>query len=76
MLFEAMRRAGTVTDTSKVRGELEKLADFPGVLGKLNWTGKANYGVDHQLAVPFYVAEIKNGVEVIRARCTVAEGCN
>lgn len=76
MLFEAMRRAGTVTDTSKVRGELEKLADFPGVLGKLNWTGKVNYGVDHQLAVPFYVAEIKNGVEVIRARCTVAEGCN
>ena len=76
MLFEAMRRAGTVTDSSKVRIELEKIADFPGVLGKLNWTGTSNYGVDHQLAVPFYVAEIKNGVEVIRARCTVVEGCN
>ncbi|WP_353621895.1 ABC transporter substrate-binding protein [Variovorax saccharolyticus] len=76
MLFEAMRRAGTVSDSGKVRVELEKIADFPGVLGKLNWTGKSNYGVDHQLAVPFYVAEIKNGVEVIRARCTVAEGCN
>lgn len=76
MLFEAMRRAGTVTDTEKVRLELEKLHDFPGVLGSLNWTGKANYGVDHQLALPFYVAEIKNGVEVIRARCSVIEGCN
>ena len=76
MLFEAMRRAGTVTDTAKVRTELEKLKDFPGALGKLNWTGKANYGVDHQLAVPFYIAEIKNGIEVIRARCTVSDGCN
>jgi branched-chain amino acid transport system substrate-binding protein len=76
MMFEAMRRAGTVTDTNKIRNELEKIADFPGVLGKLSWTGKSNYGVDHQLAVPFYVAEIRNGVEVIRARCTVAEGCN
>lgn len=76
MLFEAMRRAGTVTDTQKVRLELEKLKDFEGVLGKLNWTGKASYGIDHQLAVPFYVAEIKNGIEVVRARCTVAAGCN
>ena len=75
MLFEAMRRASTVSDTQKVRLELEKLKDFDGALGKLNWTGKANYGVDHQLAVPFYIAEIKNGVEVIRARCTVADGC-
>lgn len=75
MLFEAMRRAGSVSDTTKVRLELEKLKDFEGALGKLNWTGKANYGVDHQLAVPFYIAEIKNGVEVIRARCTVADGC-
>lgn len=75
MLFEAMRRSGTVTDTQKVRLELEKIKDFNGVLGKLNWTGKANYGVDHQLAVPFYVSEIKNGVEVVRARCIVTEGC-
>ncbi|SEB08057.1 ABC transporter substrate-binding protein [Variovorax sp. YR216] len=76
MLFEAMRRAGTVTDSGKVRQELEKLGSYNGVLGTLKWTGKANYGVDHQLAVPFYIAEIKNGVEVVRARCTVADGCN
>lgn len=76
MLFEAMRRSGTVTDTQKVRLELEKMKDFGGVLGKLNWTGKANYGLDHQLAVPFYISEIKNGVEVVRARCSVTDGCN
>lgn len=74
MLFEAMRRAGTVTDTVKVRDELEKLGDFPGALGTLNWTGKDMYGIAHQLNAPFYVAEIQGGKEVIRARCTV-EGC-
>jgi len=75
MLFESMRRAGTVSDSAKVAQELGKLSNFEGVLGKLSWTGKESYGTDHQLAVPFYVAEIRNGVEVVRARCTVAEGC-
>jgi branched-chain amino acid transport system substrate-binding protein len=75
MLFEAMRRAGTIDDTAKVRAELEKISNFDGVLGKLNWTGKAVYGIDHQLNVPFYVAEVKNGKEVIRASCTVSS-CN
>ncbi|MVW72792.1 ABC transporter substrate-binding protein [Bordetella sp. 15P40C-2] len=74
MLLEAMRRAGTVDDTDKVRAELEKISDFPGVLGTLNWTGKDVYGINHQLGVPFYVAEVKDGKEVIRAACTVS-GC-
>lgn len=71
MLFEAMRRAGTVTDSEKVRKEMESLKDFEGALGVLNWTGKAQYGIDHQLDFPFYVAEVKDGKEVIRATCTV-----
>jgi len=74
MLFEAMRRAGTVEDTERVRVEMEKLDGFEGSLGKLSWTGHALYGIDHQLNAPFYVAEVKDGREVIRARCTV-EGC-
>jgi len=74
MLFEAMRRAGTVEDTERVRAEMEKLDGFEGSLGKLSWTGRAMYGIDHQLNAPFYVAEVKDGREVIRARCTV-EGC-
>jgi branched-chain amino acid transport system substrate-binding protein len=32
------------------------------------------YGSNHQLNAPFFIAEVKNGAEVIRARCTVA-GC-
>ncbi len=74
MLFEAMRRAGTVTDTDKVRAALEKISDFPGAMGALSWTGKAAYGIDHQLNAPFFIGEIKDGVEVTVARCTV-EGC-
>ncbi|MEI2416371.1 ABC transporter substrate-binding protein [Orrella sp. JC864] len=74
MLFEAMRRAGTVQDTDRVREELEKLSGFEGALGKLSWTGQERYGIAHQLDAPFYVAEVKDGKEVIRARCTVA-GC-
>ncbi|MNV60304.1 hypothetical protein D3C71_1527630 [compost metagenome] len=61
-------------DTDRVRAELEKLDGFDGSLGKLSWTGQAMYGINHQLNAPFYVAEVKDGREVIRARCTV-EGC-
>ncbi len=71
MLFEAMRRAGTVADSRKVSQELENIKDFPGALGTLNWTGKALYGIDHQLDFPFYVAEVVDGAEVIRATCSV-----
>ncbi|RYH30248.1 MAG: amino acid ABC transporter substrate-binding protein, partial [Alcaligenaceae bacterium] len=74
MMFEAMKRAGTVTDTDAVRAEMEKIKDFDGALGKLNWTGEAMYGINHQLNAPFYVAEVIDGKEVIRARCTVS-GC-
>lgn len=75
MMFEAMRRAGTVTDSEKVRDEMAKLKDFKGALGTLNWTGEKAYGINQQLDLPFYVAEVKDGAEVIRASCTVA-GCN
>lgn len=71
MLFEAMRRAGTVTDTDAVRQALEKLSDFPGSMGKLNWTGQEVYGINHQLNAPFYVAEVVGGKEIIRAKCDV-----
>lgn len=75
MLLEAIRRAGSVDDANKVRLELEKIRDHAGALGKVSWTGKSTYGIDHQMASPFYLAEIKDGGEVIRARCTPAEGC-
>ena len=61
LLFEAMRRTGTVDDTDKVRAELERISGFQGALGTLDWTGKAMYGIDHQLNAPFYVAEVQDG---------------
>lgn len=74
MLFEAMKRAGTVTDTDAVRKALEGIKDFQGAMGTLNWTGQEVYGSNHQLNAPFYVAEVVGGKEVIRATCTV-DGC-
>ena len=74
MMFEAMRKAGTVTDSEKVRNEMANLKDFNGALGVLSWTGKNAYGINQQLNLPFYVAEVKDGAEVIVATCNV-DGC-
>jgi branched-chain amino acid transport system substrate-binding protein len=75
MLFQAMRKAGTITDTDKVRRALEGIGSYDGVLGKLHWTGKEKYGIDHQISAPFFVAQVKDGAEVIVARCSLS-GCN
>jgi len=74
MLFEAMAKAGTVTDTDKVRAALESIKDYPGVLGNTSWAGQETYGINHQVDTPFYLSEVVAGKEVIRARCTMA-GC-
>jgi len=71
MLFKAMQNAGTVTDSTKVRDELQKLKDFKGIQGVLNWSGKARYGIDHQVSSPFFISEVKDGVEVTTARCDI-----
>jgi branched-chain amino acid transport system substrate-binding protein len=71
MLFLAMQKAGTVTDSEKVRDQLAALKDYKGIQGTVNWGGKTSYGIDHQMQSPFFVSEVKNGQEVVRARCTV-----
>ncbi len=70
MLFAAMQKAGTVDDTDRVRGALEQIGTFDGALGKLRWTGRERYGIDHQIDAPFYIAQVKDGKETIVARCT------
>ncbi|MGB3423520.1 MAG: ABC transporter substrate-binding protein [Castellaniella sp.] len=75
MIFEAIRQAQTIEDTQAVVGKLENIKDFDGAAGKLSWTGKSTYGIDHQISTPFYVAEVVNGQEVIRAKCTISGGC-
>jgi branched-chain amino acid transport system substrate-binding protein len=71
MLFQAMARAGTVTDTDKVGAALAAIKDYQGIMGITNWTGKQAYGIDHQVDVPYYLAEVKDGKEIIRAHCSV-----
>ncbi len=71
MLFQAMQTAGTVTDSEKVRDALAQIKNYPGIQGNLNWGGKAKYGIDHQVESPFFISEVVNGQEVVRARCSV-----
>ncbi len=73
MLFEAMRKAGSVTDPDKVRTAMLSLKDYDTVLGKVNWTGQAQWQSNQQLDAPFYVAVIKDGKPVVQARCTPAK---
>jgi branched-chain amino acid transport system substrate-binding protein len=73
MLFEAMRKSGTVTDTDKVREAMLSLKDFDTVLGKVSWTGQEQWKSNQQLDAPFYVAVIKDGQPVVVAKCTPAK---
>jgi branched-chain amino acid transport system substrate-binding protein len=73
MLFEAMRKSGTVGDTDKVRDAMLALKDFDTVLGKVNWTGQAQWKSNQQLDAPFYVALIKDGAPIVVAKCTPAK---
>ena len=70
-LFEAIRRAGTL-DTDKVRDALEHLGgyDSGSLYGPVVWGGKAEYGVNHQLLLPFWIVQVKGGKEVIIEKVT------
>lgn len=73
MLFAAMQKAGTVTDTDKVREAMLGFKDFDTVLGKVNWTGQAQWKSNQQLDAPFYVAVLKGGVPQVVAKCTAKQ---
>ncbi|MBC7600632.1 MAG: ABC transporter substrate-binding protein [Polaromonas sp.] len=68
LLFEAMRRAGSTTDVTKVRDALEKLDGYDaGLFGPTKWGGMGDYGVSHQLLLKFWIVEVKNGKQITRA---------
>ncbi|MCL4744158.1 MAG: ABC transporter substrate-binding protein [Burkholderiaceae bacterium] len=71
MMLQAMRTANTVDDTIKVRDAMASLKNFQGVLGKVEWTGAKTYGIDRQISVPFYIAQLRDGQEVVIAKCTI-----
>jgi branched-chain amino acid transport system substrate-binding protein len=65
ILFEAVRRAGS-TEVEKVRDAMGKTEGYDaGIIGPVVWGGQAEYGVDHQLLVPFWIAGVKDGKEVM-----------
>jgi branched-chain amino acid transport system substrate-binding protein len=68
ILFEAIRRAGT-TDVEAVRDSMLKIEGYdPGIIGPVVWGGQGDYGVNHQLLVPFWIAGVKDGKEVMLER--------
>jgi len=65
ILFEAMRRAGSV-EVEPVRTSLEHLTGYDTIFGPVRWGGKSEYGIDHQLLTDFLLVRLKNGkVEMV-----------
>lgn len=70
LLAEAIKRAGTL-DTDKVRAALEKTDGFDaGLYGPIKWTGEETYGVRHQILLPYFVSEVKNGQIIKKEKIT------
>ena len=66
--LEAIRRGGSL-EVPPVRDALEKMAGFDaGIISPVAWGGMADYGVAHQLLVPFWIVEVKNGKETVLAK--------
>jgi branched-chain amino acid transport system substrate-binding protein len=74
MLFAAIQKAGTITDTDKVRAALSAQKDFETVLGKVNWMGQAQWKSNQQFDAPYYVALLKGGAAHVVAKCN-AKSC-
>jgi branched-chain amino acid transport system substrate-binding protein len=70
ILFKALETAGS-TDVTAVRDALMKVEGYDsGMYGPVVWGGQADYGVAHQLLLPFWIVEVKNGKSTIRDKLT------
>ena len=68
LLVDAIKRADS-TDTDKVRDALDAMNGFDaGVYGPVKWAGKDTYGVNRQLMFTYYLAEVKDGKLVTKAK--------
>jgi branched-chain amino acid transport system substrate-binding protein len=68
LLVDAIKRADSV-DTTKVRDALDAMNGFDaGIYGPVKWTGKDFYGVNRQLMFTYYLAEVKGGKLVTKAK--------
>jgi ABC-type branched-subunit amino acid transport system substrate-binding protein len=66
-LFYAIQKAGTL-DTEKVKDMLTQISEFEGVTGPFKLTGKERYGIDRQKMMSCYIAQIKDGKQVILSK--------
>ena len=60
-LVEAMKQAGTVEDTTKVRDAFENLSWELSSGVMTSWGGKETYGRAHQVVQPVPVSQFKDG---------------
>ena len=60
-MLKAISLAGTDQDTEKIVAELRKMTPESRYLGKGGWRGKAQYGINQQLAFPVGMGLIANG---------------
>ena len=68
LVVDAIKRADS-TDTDKVRDALDAMNGFDaGVYGPVKWAGKDTYGVNRQLMFTYYLAEVKDGKLVTKAK--------
>jgi branched-chain amino acid transport system substrate-binding protein len=68
LLVDAIKRADS-TDTAKVRDALDAMNGFDaGIYGPVKWAGKDTYGVNRQLMFTYYLAEVKAGKLVTKAK--------
>jgi len=74
VLFEALKQAGTVSDTDKIREALLASEGVPTLLGKAHWIGQSQWGSNQQLFTPVYVGLVKAGELSIAATCS-AQKC-
>lgn len=66
ILFAAIQKAGTITDTDKVRQAIPQVMPFKSAFGvDLTIAGKQTYGADTQIVTTSYVGEIRNGEPVV-----------
>lgn len=66
-LFYSMEKAQSL-DPATVRDQLKNITEFESVMGKMEFGGKEVYGIDNQVFSNYYVAQIKNGEQVIIKR--------
>jgi len=74
MVVEAMKMAGTTTDTVAINETLLSTDPFPHpYFGDCRWGGKELWGADHYLMTPAFVGEVKDGKHSVAAVVSFAD---